>query len=202
MFPVTLPTPNFGPYPKGNTCTYYLFISQIVHDTIYHRILTPTWRYSNSCFLSADLPLAFFSLLHIPVVFPDISWGDSPPPPPNPKSPKKNTQNTKNIKKCIEFTPQDMCFPRTWSLELTLPIYTNGPSRIVRCLSNCMNQKDWSMFIIERSPTLDVELIRCCPQLNSCGAIEEMILWVLLQFAPLRRLSWFSFSVVPDLLCS
>ena len=36
--------------------------------------------------------------------------------------------------------------------------------------------------------------------LNSCGAIEEMILWVLLQFAPLH--SWFSFLVVPDLLCS
>ena len=34
----------------------------------------------------------------------------------------------------------------------------------------------------------------------SDGAIEEMILWVLLQFAQLRH--WFSFLVVPDLLRS
>ena len=41
--------------------------------------------------------------------------------------------------------------------------------------------------------------------LNSCGAIEEMILWVLLQSALLQSAplhSWFSFLVVPDLLCS
>ena len=44
--------------------------------------------------------------------------GDFPPESQIPS--QKNTQNTKNIKKCIEFTPLDMCPPITWSLELTL----------------------------------------------------------------------------------
>ena len=62
------------------------------------------------------------SAVHLfPVLFPAISWGDSPriPNPP----PQKNTQNTKNIKKCIKFTPPPRYVfspPRTWSLELTL----------------------------------------------------------------------------------
>ena len=48
--------------------------------------------------------------------------------------------------------------------------------------------------------TLNSSVVVLSTTLNSCGAIEEMILWVLLQFAPLH--SWFSFLVVPDLLCS
>ena len=48
--------------------------------------------------------------------------------------------------------------------------------------------------------TLNSSVVVLSMTLNSCGAIEEMILWVLLQFAPLH--SWFSFLVVPDLLCS
>ena len=48
--------------------------------------------------------------------------------------------------------------------------------------------------------TLNSSVVILSTTLNACGAIEEMILWVLLQFAPLH--SWFSFLVVPDLLCS
>ena len=48
--------------------------------------------------------------------------------------------------------------------------------------------------------TLNSSVVVLSTTLNSCGAIEEMIVWVLLQFAPLHR--WFSFLVVPDLLCS
>ena len=49
-----------------------------------------------------------FMIMYYAVLFPAISWGDSPR---IPNSPGKNTKNTKNIKKCIEFiSPPDMCF--------------------------------------------------------------------------------------------
>ena len=58
--------------------------------------------------------------------------------------------------------------------------------------------------------TLNSSVVVLSTTLNSCGAIEEMILWVLLQSAllqsaPLQSVllhNWFSFLVVPDLLCS
>ena len=46
------------------------------------------------------------------MLFPAISWGDSPPPRiPNSPPPQKNTQNAKNVKKCIKFTVQICVFP-------------------------------------------------------------------------------------------
>ena len=53
--------------------------------------------------------------------------------------------------------------------------------------------------------TLNSSVVVLSTTLNSCGAIKEMILWVLLQSALLQSAplhSWFSFLVVPDLLCS
>ena len=68
-----------------------------------------------------------------PVLFPAISWGDSPPefqiPPPRktPKIQKKTLKNASNL------PPRYVFPPRTWSLELTLPPapWTN------RALSKC-----------------------------------------------------------------
>ena len=57
----------------------------------------------------------------------------------------------------------------------------------------------WSGVVV-LGKTLYSSVVVLSVTLNSCGAIEEMILWVLMQFAPLH--SWFSFLVVPDLLCS
>ena len=61
----------------------------------------------------------------------------------------------------------------------------------------------WIEYVL--GMTLNSSVVVLSMTLNSCGAIEEMILWVLLQSALLQSTplhSWFSFLVVPDLLCS
>ena len=102
---------------------------------------------------------------------------------------------------CVEWGSEDIAF------EIA---NINGVERAVLdgCSFGCRTDV-WEEFESERfvirlvgfvmRKVCDNGRAESCDEKIKGGAIKKMILWVLLQFAPLHR--WFSFLVVPDLLC-